>query len=122
MPWYGVHVVMAVRFKDGNQNVFPAWENIFLVEATNAATAEKKGQKLGHEIAGDAGATLQWSGRPARWDFIGVRKSVEVSGKAPLKNEPGDGSEITYSKLEFETEQTLREYASGLGARPKRID
>jgi hypothetical protein len=122
MPWYGVHVVMAVRFKDGNQNAFPAWENVFLVEAANPAAAEKKGQKLGQGIAGDAGATLQWSGRPARWDFVGVRKSVEVSGKAPLKNEPGDGSEITYSKLEFDAEQALRDYAGGMAAAPKRID
>jgi hypothetical protein len=119
MPWYGVHVVMAVRFKDGNQNAFPAWENLFLVEAANPAGAEKRGQKLGQEIAG---GSLEWNGRAARWEFAGVRKSVEISGKAPLKHEPGDGSEVSYNKLEFDAEQALRDYARGLAAAPKRID
>jgi len=122
MPWYGVHVVMAVRFKDGNQNAFPAWENLFLVEAASLAAAEKKGQKLGQEIAGDAGGSLQWNGRPARWELAGVRKSVEISGKAPLKDEPGDGTEVSYNKLEFEGEQALRDYARGLPRVPKAID
>jgi hypothetical protein len=122
MPWYGVNVVMAVRFKDGNQNAFPAWENVYLVEAGTPALAEKKGQKLGQEITGDAGGTLQWNGRPARWEFAGVRKSVEISGKAPLKEEPGDGTEVSYSKLEFGGEQALRDYARGMSATPKSID
>ena len=122
MPWYGVHVVMAVRFKDGNQNAFPAWENVFLVEAPNLAGAEKRGHKLGEEIAGDAGGTLQWNGRSARWEFAGVRKSVEITGKAPLKDEPGDGTEVSYSKLEFDGEQALRDYARGLSTAPRKID
>jgi len=122
MPWYGVHVVMAVRFKDGNQNAFPAWENLFLVEAATPAAAERRGQKLGQEIAGDAGGSMQWNGRAARWEFIGVRKSVEISGKAPLKHEPGDGTEVSYNKMEFDGEQALRDYARGLSAAPKVID
>jgi hypothetical protein len=122
MPWYGVHVVMAVRFKDGNQNAFPAWENVYLVEAGNPTLAERKGQKIGQEFEGDSKGTFQWNGRAARWEFAGVRKAVEVSGRAPLKNEPGDGSEITYSKLEFDDEKTLTRYASGLSGSPKAID
>jgi hypothetical protein len=122
MPWYGVHVVMAVRFKDGNQNAFPAWENLFLVEAASAAAAEKRGQKLGQQIIGDAAGKLQWDGRPARWEFAGVRKSVEISGKAPLKHEPGDGTEVSYNKLEFDSEQALRDYARGMSSAPKAID
>jgi len=122
MPWYGVHVVMAVRFKDGVQNEFPAWENVYLVEAGNPMLAEKKGRKIGEEFEGDSKGTFKWHGRPARWLFAGVRKSVEVSGRAPLKNEPGDGTEVSYSTLEFDGEQSLRDYASGRPAAPKAID
>ena len=122
MPWYGVHVVMAVRFKDGNQNEFPAWENVYLVEAGNPMLADKKGQKIGQQFEGDSKGTFQWNGRPASWVFVGVRKSVEISGRAPLKNEPGDGTEVTYNTLEFDGEQGLRDYARGLPAAPKRID
>ena len=122
MAWYGVHVVMAVRFKDGNQNAFPAWESVYLVEATSLTLAEKRGVKLGQAVAGDSGGTLQWNGRPARWEFAGVRKCVEITGKAPLKDEPGDGTEVTYSKLEFSAEQALRDYARGLSAAPRTVD
>ena len=122
MPWYGVHVVMAVRFKDGNQNAFPAWENVYLIEAGNPVLAEKKGHKFGQKMSGDSKGSLQWNGRPARWEFAGVRKSVEITGKAPLKDEPGDGTEVTYSKLEFDGDQALRNYARGLSATPKTID
>jgi len=122
MPWFGVHVVLAVQFKDGIQNEYPAWENVYLVEAGNPMLAEKKAEKIGQEFEGDSKGTFQWNGRPARWVFVGVRKSVEISGRAPLKDEPGDGTEVTYSTLEFHNEQSLRDYARGQSAAPKAID
>ena len=113
MKWYGVHVVMAVRFKDGNQEIFPAWENVYLVHAQDGPDAEAKAAAIGNSNQGDSSGTFTWDERPASWVYMGVRKMIEVSNAASTVNELGDGAEVTYSTLEFATEQALMLYASG---------
>ncbi|MGH8550157.1 MAG: DUF4288 domain-containing protein [Methylococcales bacterium] len=113
MTWYGVHVIMAVRFKDGNQNAFPAWENVYLVHATSSDEAEAKAAAIGRENEGDSSGTFNWDDRPATWVYVGVRKIIEISNALAMANEPSDGVEITYSTLEFKSEDTLKQYASG---------
>lgn len=122
MAWYGVHVIMAVRFKDGNQDSFPAWENIYLIEATDAKEAENKAKSIGHNNEGDSAGTFQWNDRPAAWRFAGVRRIIEISDDKSLRNEPGDGVEVTYQTLEFDEEAELRAYADGGPATLRAID
>ena len=113
MAWYGVHVVMAVRFKDGNQNDFPAWENVYLVEAGNSDEAEQKAVSIGRSREGDSSGTFQWNGRPASWKFAGIRRAIEISNDRSKENEPGDGAEVTYQTIAFRDEKDLQAYVSG---------
>ena len=104
---------MEVRFKDGNQDAHPAWENIYLINAKDVEQAEAKAIALGRDSEGDSSGTFTWNDRPASWVFAGIRKIIEISNAASRVNEPEDGSEITYSTLAFDSEEALKGYASG---------
>lgn len=122
MAWFGVHVVLSLRFKDGEQDVFPAWENIYLIEAEDAEGAERKAALIGQEQEGDASGTLTWNDRPSELISLGVRKVVSVSNPHSPPDEIGDGVEVTYQTLEFETRAALDTYASGGVAQMKSLD
>jgi hypothetical protein len=122
MAWYGVHVVMAVRFKDGNQDSFPAWENVYLVNANDPTEAENKAAKLGADNEGDSSGTFRRGDRPASWKYVGIRKTIEISNARSKDNVPADGVEITYQTLQFRDEQRLRDYAEGKEVDLRAID
>lgn len=108
MPWYGVHVVVRVKFKDGNQSPIPAWENVYLIEAENPDEAEMKGAALGRLHNGDSDGTFHWDDRPASLAYAGVRKVIEVSEMQRDRSEhPGDGTEVTYQTFEFDSDEQL---------------
>lgn len=122
MAWYGVHVVMAVRFKDGNQDSYPVWENVYLVHANDPSEAEAKAAKLGADNEGDSSGSFRWDDRPASWQYVGIRKAIEISNSRSKENVPEDGVEITYQTLEFSSEQHLRDYVEGQQVNLKAID
>ena len=93
MTWYAAHIVMLVRFKQGVQRRFPAWENIVLVQAQDENEALSKAESLGQRGAGDDGGSFKWDGKLATWEFAGVRKVTECAllgarlftdGRAPI--------------------------------------
>jgi hypothetical protein len=122
MAWYGVHVVMAVRFKDGKQKKFPAWENVYLIQAADSKEAEEKGMKIGKENEGDSSGTFHWNNVPASWEFVGIRKVLEISNARSAGNKPEDGVEVTYQTVEFTEEDALQNYAEGGAVSLKVID
>ena len=122
MAWYGVHVIMAVLFKDGKQDSFPAWENVYLVHARDESEAENKAAKLGAESEGDSSGSFRWEDRPAYWKYIGARKIIEISNAKSKDNVPADGVEVTYQTLEFRNEKNLRDYAEGKEVELRAID
>jgi hypothetical protein len=98
--WFAAHVVLYFKFKDGNQDRFPAWENVYLVEATAADEAFEKASALGRAQEGDDSGSLLWGGRPATRVFGGIRKLIDVQGAAgDSEDRPADGAEVTYSLL-----------------------
>ncbi|MGA2599283.1 MAG: hypothetical protein ABSH09_20100 [Bryobacteraceae bacterium] len=40
MAWYAAHVIMYMRFKDGNQDRYPVYENIYLFQTESAEEAQ----------------------------------------------------------------------------------
>jgi hypothetical protein len=96
--WYAAHVIMYFKFKDGNQDCFTVWENVFLVEAPSTDEAFEKAEKLGRTDEGDSGGSLTLDGRPVMLTYAGIRKLVQVGYGTDDK--PVDGVEVTYSRLE----------------------
>lgn len=122
MAWYGVHVIMVVRFKSGKQTSFPAWENVYLIQAADPKEAESKATDIGRANEGDSSGTFQWKKRPARWEFAGIRKTIEISDTKARENTPADGVEVTYHTLEFDEEKDLKKYAAGESVTVRAID
>jgi len=107
---YAAHIVMVVRFKDRSQRRVPAWENVVLLQATSDESATSKAEAIGAAGAGDEDGSFTWGGKPASWEFAGVRKVTECALSGP---KPASGDEITYSELEFESLAAARRFARG---------
>lgn len=108
--WFAVHVVLFVVLRRGPQpKRVHAWENIYVVKASD----HKAARQLGHELAQEAAIddpTFTWKGKPARWRVGGVRKTVECS----LRTSRGlQGAEISYSNIELSGGLELRRFISG---------
>lgn len=110
MTWYAAHIVMVVRFKDRPQRRVPAWENVVLLQAASDESATRKAEAIGTSSAGDEDGSFTWGGKPATWEFAGVRKVTQC---ALSGSKPASGDEITYSELEFESLAAARRFARG---------
>jgi hypothetical protein len=113
MTWYAAHVVMVVKYDRGTQKRFPVWENILLIRAASEEQAFEKAEAAGRGAAGNDDGSFRWQGRPARWEFAGVRKIVTC---ATENQRPADGDELTYNELEFDSQLAVNAFARGLAA------
>lgn len=109
MTWYAAHIVMVVKFKQGQQRRFPAWENVVLVHSSSEDGAITKAETIDLANSEDD-ESFEWGGKPAVWTFAGVRKVAEC---ALAGGRPASGDEITYSELEFESLAAAKRYAAG---------
>jgi len=107
--WYAAHLVMYVKFREGGQARFPVWENVVLLSAGDEAEAFEKAERRGREDAEDDGS-FRWGGKPARWVFAGVRKLTACDEPA---RRPGDGTEITYTEMVLDSEQSVERLVKG---------
>src|ERR1700726_422501 len=109
MSWYAASVIMWVKFKDGNQDCYPVWENIYLVQADSHDEARTAATAFGKAGAGDSGGSFIWDDRPAEWIFGGVRKTTTCTDP---DERPSHGTEITYSEFEVATREELERLIS----------
>lgn len=93
--WFSASIVMYVRFKDGNQDRYPVWENTYLIEAASREEAVSKAEELGVAGEGDAHGSMEWDGRPAEWVYFGMTRLLDYYG---MNDRPGDGDEITWAQ------------------------
>ena len=119
MTWYAAHSIMYVKFKDGNQDKYPIWENIILIEASSSDEAWDKAEIRAREDEDEdenpRGESF-WEGRPFKFVFAGIRKLVSCMDKEIFLNEensPTHGTEITYSQMEFPDFDSLSKFLKG---------
>jgi hypothetical protein len=110
MTWYAAHVILYIVFKEGQQDSYPVWENVFIVEGADEETARTRAEDLGRQGEGDSNGSLKWEGRPASWVFAGVRKLVSCDSDP---EPPRHGTEVTYSEFSVDGLGTLKELAAG---------
>lgn len=110
MKWYAASIIICIKYKDGNQGTYPLMENVVLIQASTDDEAYEKASKRALTYEGDADGTFCWDGRPANAVFGGIRKVIEcVDSDSP----PDDGTEITYSMMEVDSEDTLKKLIDG---------
>jgi hypothetical protein len=110
MNWYAAHAVLYVKFKDGQQDKYPLWENILLITANSDEEALTKAVQRAKEDEGDSAETFTWEGRPAEWCFGGLRKLVRCESP---DTHPTAGTEITYLELEAATQEDFEHFLNG---------
>ncbi len=114
MAWYAAHVIISVKFREGPQGAIPVYENVFLVEGESDEQVRAKAEALGRaDEVHDESRT--WEGRPADMVFEGIRKVIEIQSPPSMmeKNIPIDGSEVTYSNFQVESEEALQRLVNG---------
>ena len=108
--WYAAHLILYVKLKNHTQRNYPIWENIVLIKARSEEEAFAKAEARGKEEEGDDGGTFRWAGKPARWVFAGVRKLTLCED---AEKRPDDGTEVSYTELEVDSEQAVRKLVRG---------
>ncbi|HYO57780.1 DUF4288 domain-containing protein [Archangium sp.] len=117
MGWYAASVVMYFQLKDEPQDEFYIWENVFLLDAPNAAEARRKAEYFGKLEEGDDDGSLTWNGRPAKQVYGGIRKLLTcapsvVSG-SPDNEKLEDGMEATFSAFMVSSREKLEAFIRG---------
>jgi hypothetical protein len=102
---------MYVKFKDGNQDKYPIWENIILIEASSSDEAWDKAIIRAREDEDESprGESF-WEGRPFKFVFAGIRRLVACVDE---DSRPTDGTEITYSQMELPDSDSLSKFLKG---------
>jgi hypothetical protein len=113
MNWYAASVVILFEYEDGDQNDFPVWENIYLIEAADDQTAMDKAVQYGKKDEGNDNGSLMVNGRKARRVFKGIRKLVSVVNLNANDDVPSDGAEITFSDFLLKSESDLNSLVDG---------
>jgi hypothetical protein len=122
MTWYAVSTILVFRFKEGQQDVWPVWENVYLVSAESTDEAEKKATVLAKLAEGDDDASLTLDGRPATRQFCGIRKVITVKSPTAPDDEPVDGAEVSFSELELRSEKEIQDLVDGKAVMVKYIE
>ncbi len=110
MNWYAAHAVMYVKFKDCQQEKYPLWENILLIDANSDEEAMAKAVNRAREDEGDSEGTFTWEGLPAMWCFGGIRKLVTCESE---EERPTGGTEITYLEMEVNSKADFERFLVG---------
>lgn len=112
---------MSIKFKDGNQDSYPIWENVFLIEADTPENAGEKAIEIAKTNEGDSENSLTWDDRPATLVFAGLRKLLTVSH--PDADEAKlDGAEITFSEFQIDDKESFQRYVDGKDVTIKYFD
>lgn len=110
MKWYAAHILICTKLKSEKQDKFPVWENVVLIEASSPDEAYEKAEKKGREYEGDSGGSHLYENKPASEVFVGIRKIIEC---VDSQNKPGDGTEVSYSRMEVADEKSLKNLSEG---------
>lgn len=109
---YAAHIIMAVKYREPPQDSIPFYENVVLIDAASDDEAWDKAEELGREDAADDDPSFRWGDRPARWEFVGVRKLITCQPRG-VSDTIGPGTEITYSQMSVRCEDDLTKLVGG---------
>ena len=122
MPWFAAHVVLYFDVDPSVDGPVSVMENVYLIEADDEDTAQRRAEELGRAECGDSGGTLKMDdGRPAELRYGGIRKLISPRRSVErMVQSPGapddlveDGTEATYSRFVVSNREDLKTLVSG---------
>jgi hypothetical protein len=111
--WFAVHAFHYFQYKDGIQDEYSGWENIYLIEAENVAEARMKGLFRAKADEGDSEGTLTVNGRPATVVLGGILKLVDCIDLDLVTDKPVNGTEVSYTDLTLPSKEEFEKFVSG---------
>jgi hypothetical protein len=114
MAWFSATLISAARLRAGEQDSYPVWEDVCLIEASTEDEAFRKAEELGRSRETDD-PTFTLNGQPATMAFLGVRKIARVINPLDIPEDaaPLGGSEIAFSKYSVSTTSDLEKLVRG---------
>ncbi|CAG0990796.1 MAG: DUF4288 domain-containing protein [Anaerolinea sp.] len=112
MTWYAAHLIEYFRLREGHQEKYPVWESVILIQANSVGEALDLAHQIGKEKYDATDDTWHLDDQPATKIFLGIRKIVECD-LDDADSSPALGTEITYTKMEVNTEDEARRMAHG---------
>lgn len=109
---YAAHLIMAIKYRDPPQDRIPLYENVVLIDARSDDEAWDRAEVIGREDAAQDDASFRWDGRPARLEFVGVRKVISCQPRG-LSERIESGAELTYSQMSVRSEADLQKLVDG---------
>lgn len=109
---YAAHLILAIKYREPPQDRIPLYENVVLIDAGSDDEAWEKAEQIGREDAASDDPSFRWDDRPARLEFVGVRKVVSCQPRG-LSQRMESGAELTYSQMSVRTEADLRKLVNG---------
>ena len=79
MAWFAAHAIFYFKLKSGQQGRYTIWENVYLIEGTDADGALTSATAWAKEYEGDSDGSLTIADQPATLVFAGIRKLITVS-------------------------------------------
>lgn len=124
MTWYTASIIISCRLKHGCQDVYPIYENFTIFESENRNDALIKAEIYGKKYA-EIDDKLQLNGQDAYWKFEGIRKLIEIRDHFSDDlhvDKPQNGTEVSYSYMEVDSEEKILRLASGKAVDIQYID
>ena len=123
MGWYAAHVISAIKYIQGEQNVFPVYESIVLINSESVCDAFKQAIEYGANYSrAQEGSNLRLNGCPAKSEFIGVRAVNEILDDLVIEKNGVNESialEVTWIEYEIDNLDKLHDLANGLSLTAK---
>ncbi|MCB0625153.1 MAG: DUF4288 domain-containing protein [Saprospiraceae bacterium] len=113
MTWYSASAIFYFEYKDGKQDDYLVWENVYLLEASSVDEARSKAESYARQYEGDSSGTLQLDGRAVTQRYCGLRKLMEARNSICLTEGSLEGAEVTFSKFLVKDRKSLDRLTSG---------
>ena len=118
MTWYAASIITVTKVLDGEQDMFPIEESVYLVEAKTREDAFRRAEELGKELEFSGKEGVRWCGRSAIVQFLGIRKLRSIYPPADQfmsidDATPVDGAEITHNVFEVKNMEQAQLLANG---------
>jgi len=113
MKWYTASAIFLFEYKDGNQDSFTAWENVYLLEANSNKEAMIKAEKCARRYEEGKESTTKLDGRDVVMKYHGLRKLIEVQYSDDSEKGSLDCAEVTFSEFNLDTQEEFSSLVQG---------
>ena len=116
IKWYAASAIIVTRLKDAPDECPLIEERVYLIRAPDDDNACEKANAFAKQEE-EAEFQFEYDGRPAREQFMGIRKLItirsHVNDTRLHADEPRDGSELTFSYFQLQDKNDLQALVDG---------